>query len=107
MHSPNVHCDWLVEPRVDRRLRAACLIPKAIALLDRPLVQEQIVLVQDERHVPLRLGLVAPGDVVEVRVREHDVAHGDAHSTDNGDQLFDLVAGVDDDGVAGREDATT
>jgi phosphatidylglycerophosphate synthase len=71
-----------------------------LPLLADGLVKKQIVLVQSDRHVERFLRRAYPGDVVDVRVREEDVFHREPVAIDRGEQFADLVARIDDDGLA-------
>ena len=86
---------------IDRRLRldAEAEHPPHF---DRPFVEEEIVAVQIDRHVERALGGGDAGDVIDVSVREENAANGEVALAGDGQQIRDLVAGIDKYGVSGR-----
>ena len=65
-------------------------------LLDRALVEEQVVLVQVDRRTVFVLDASNTGDVVDVRVREQDQSDVHIQISNGGHELIGLVAGIDD-----------
>ena len=68
---------------------------------NRVLVEKQIVLVQIDRHAKRALGLGHPGDVIDVRMRQQDVRDLQFLRANEREQLVDLVARIDEHGLAG------
>ena len=89
----------LVEP-VDRRLRLD-LQAEHRAHLDRALVQEEIVLVQANRHIQCPLGGGHTGHMIDVRVRQQDVPDRQPAALGEGEQRRHLVARIDEDRFPG------
>jgi hypothetical protein len=71
------------------------------SLLDRVLVEREIVSMEIHRRDQRALGRRHTGDVIDVRVRQKDVSHVEAMRRDGGKKFIDLVTGVDNNGFAG------
>jgi len=74
--------------------------PEPRALLDDVLVQEQVVTMKVNRHVVRGLRGIHPGNVIHVRVRQQDRAHGNTRVTHRGKQLVDLVPRINQNTLA-------
>ena len=85
---------------VDRRLRVD-LEPERLSLLHDRLVQEVVVAVQHDRRAERFLRPADAGDVIEVGVRQQDVANREPVVSDRLEEQFDVVARVDDDAFPG------
>ena len=71
------------------------------AHLDRPLVEEQVVAMQVDRHAERALGGGDAGHVIDVGVGEQDVPDRELPLAGERQQRGDLVARIDEDGLAG------
>jgi CheY-like chemotaxis protein len=87
------HLPWRIE-LVDRRGR---IDPKAEhePLLHRVVVQKQIIAVQVHGHVQLALCRTDPGDMVNMGMRQQDVAERQRFPDREREQAVDLVARID------------
>ena len=72
------------------------------AVLDGVLVQEQVVAMQVNRHAKRPLCIGDTSHVIDVGVREQDVADGESMALGKRQQLINLVAGVDEHRLASR-----
>lgn len=84
---------------IDRRLRLDREAEHA-SHLDRPFVNEQIVAMQVDRHIERALGGGHAGDMIDVSVREEDMANRQLPLARDGQEIRDFVAGIDEDGFA-------
>jgi len=62
--------------------------------------QREIVLVVEDGSAGELLELVSSGDVVDVGVSDEDLADGELMRSEPGENLRNVVAGIDDDGLA-------
>jgi CheY-like chemotaxis protein len=85
---------------IDRRLRfdRQSELP---AHLNRPLVEEQVVAMQVDRHVERALGGRDTGHMVNVTVGQEDVPNRELPPAGDVQQFGDLVAGIDEHGLTG------
>ena len=84
---------------IDRR-RLSDLEPEQRALLNGHVVQELVVAMQVDRDVERLFRSGHTGDVVDVRVRQQDGLDLDVEIANSAEQLVDLVARVNEDGLA-------
>jgi len=80
---------------VDRRRRWLNAQPEQPTLLYRPLVDEQIVAVEVDRHAERQLCWRNTGHVVDVGVRQQDVPDGNVLARDELEKPIDLIARID------------
>jgi threonine dehydratase len=73
---------------------------KEPALIDRRVVQEQVVAVQVDRHTQDGVRTRHTGHVIDVRVGEQDVFHRERPAGNDPQQLVHLVTRIDDDSLA-------
>jgi threonine dehydratase len=83
---------------IDWRLRID-VDPEHAALLHHGFVQEEIRPMQPHGHLQCGLGAADSSDVIQVRVREEDRSDHEAARNDRVEELVDLVARIDDDGL--------
>ena len=88
---------------VDRFLRYVRIDTQAEhrPLLDGAFVQEQIRVVQEDRHAESPLRGRDAGDVIDVRVGQQDALHRQGASADERQQPVHLVTRIDQHGFAG------
>jgi CheY-like chemotaxis protein len=86
---------------VNRRWRLA---PQAehLTRFDRPFIEKQIVGVEVNRHVQGTFRRCHAGDVIDVRVRQQDVANRKGVPLGKRQQAADLVARIDEHGLTRR-----
>ena len=68
-------------------------------MVDGVLVKEEIVAVQVDGDIEHAFGAADAADVIDVRVREQNGANLQALTVDERQQIVDLIAGVDQDGL--------
>jgi CheY-like chemotaxis protein len=90
---------WCVE-MIDRRLTFG-RDAEHRTHLDRALVEEQVVAVEVDRYVEGALGSADTGHVVDVGVRQKDVANREPSFAGNRKKVGDLVPRIDENGGAG------
>jgi PleD family two-component response regulator len=92
------HLAGLVE-MIDRRLGLDGK-PEHAPHLDRPLVEEQVVAMQTDRHVECALRRGDAADMIDVGVRQQDVPDGELLPSGHRQKIVDLIAWIDENGVA-------
>ena len=86
---------WAVEA-VDGRQRRIDLDAEHASLLARPLIEEQIVVMQVHGRVQRSLRNAHSRDVVDVRMRQQNVCDRDVLTRDEFEQTVNFVAGIDE-----------
>jgi CheY-like chemotaxis protein len=70
--------------------------------LGRPFVEEEVVAMQVNGYVERALGGGDARDVIDVSVRKEDAANGEVALAGHRQQISNLVAGIDEDGLSRR-----
>ena len=75
--------------------------PEPAGLDVHHLDQREVVLVVEDGRAGEGLEARGPGDVIDVRVGDEDLLDGEIVALEEGEDARNLVAGIDDDGLAG------